>query len=115
MRVTYLGPMLLGLKHPALAGLDPNYFDPSAFAVEVSEDAGCKGPIMESDVLIAEERDCTLHEDLVIVRYEEQYQLMRAFRLGMDLRYISLNGGDSFFAGPERLMGVVVRQLRQYS
>ncbi|MGJ8514606.1 hypothetical protein R84981_001200 [Carnimonas sp. R-84981] len=114
MRVRYLGPMLLGIDHPALAGLSPDHFSPNAFAVEVREDAGCDGPIIEGDVLIAEERGSVLHDDLVIVEQDDEYHLMRAFRLNNRVRLLSLSGSEGCWARSGEVKGVITRQLRQY-
>ncbi|MGJ8514664.1 hypothetical protein R84981_001139 [Carnimonas sp. R-84981] len=114
MHVNYLGPLQMGLDSPALAGLSPDHFSPCAFAVEVRAGEGCTGSIIEGDVLIAEERSCALHDDLVIAREADAYVLMRAFRVGGRVRYLSMCGGEGVWGGPDRLLGVVVRQIRQY-
>ncbi|OAZ99738.1 hypothetical protein [Halomonas sp. G11] len=55
MRVTYLGPAVVGIDHPAVAEMDRRKFTPSCFLVEISEEAHPGGPLMEGDVLVVDE------------------------------------------------------------
>ena len=38
MRVTYLGPAVVGVEHPAVAEMDRRKFSPSCFLVEISDE-----------------------------------------------------------------------------
>ncbi|SFH34975.1 LexA family protein [Modicisalibacter xianhensis] len=115
MRVTYLGPLIAGLQHPALHGYDLSHFSPSCFLVEVKEGAGLDGPLIEGDMLVVDEGRTPQHNDLVIALVEEEQCLFHAFRIGGSLLLIPPRGRDG--AVPARwvdLRGVVVSQARRY-
>ena len=113
MRLTYLGPALLGHDHPALEGLDARRLPPSCYLVEVSEDAGVEGEIIEGDVLVIDEARPVQHGDLVAVQGEEALRLCRSHRIGGRFRLVCTAGPrESFFARQEDCRGVVVRQAR---
>ncbi|MAM57350.1 MAG: hypothetical protein CMN25_08455 [Salinicola sp.] len=114
MQVQYLGPLMMGLGHPALFGYDLERFPASCFAVELKEGAGLDGPLIEGDVLIADESRMIGNEDLTIAKVEGEHLLARAWRIGGRLRLIPLQGRESVFAREEMLLGVVVSQARSY-
>ncbi|MEA3250567.1 MAG: hypothetical protein U9Q35_03150 [Pseudomonadota bacterium] len=47
MIVNYLGPLSAGIDHPGLHGYDLSQFAPSCYLVEIGEDAGVDGPLIE--------------------------------------------------------------------
>ncbi|MCL7930974.1 hypothetical protein [Halomonas llamarensis] len=55
MRVNYLGPVVVGVEHPAMAEMDSRRFPPSCFLVEISEEALPGGEVLEGDVLVVAE------------------------------------------------------------
>ncbi|MAP35059.1 MAG: hypothetical protein CME75_04560 [Halomonas sp.] len=55
MRVSYLGPAVVGVEHPAVAEMDRRKFSPSCFLVEISDEVPPGGPWMEGDVLVVDE------------------------------------------------------------
>lgn len=113
MRLIYLGPALPGHDHPALERLDPRRLPPSFYLVEVSEDAGVDGEIIEGDVLVIDESRPVQHGDLVAVQGEDALRLCRSHRIGGRVRLVCTAGPrESFFARPEDCAGVVVRKLR---
>lgn len=114
MQVQYLGPLMMGLGHPALAGYDLKSFPPSCFAVELREGAGLDGPLIEGDVLIADEGRMANNDDLAIAKVEGEHLLARVWRIGGRVRLIPLSGRESLFAREEMLLGVVVSQARRY-
>lgn len=115
MRVNYVGPLVLGIKHPALAGYDLTQFTPTCYLVEVSEDAGVEGPLVEGDLLVVDEAKIVQHADLVIVERDQEFSLYSSMRIGGRMRLIPPFGPDgSFFAKPDEVRGVVVSQARRY-
>lgn len=78
MLLHHLGPALLGHDHPALEDLDARRLPPSCYLVEVSEDAGVNGEIIEGDVLEVGEAHPVQHGDLVVVQGEESLRLCRS-------------------------------------
>ncbi|MEC9483134.1 MAG: hypothetical protein UMU75_07375 [Halomonas sp.] len=111
MRVTYLGPLIAGLQHPALQGYDLSQFSSTCFLVEVKEDAGLEGPLIEGDLLVVDEGRAPQHNDLVIALVEQQQCLFHAFRIGGSLLLIPPRGkSDSIPAQWLDLRGVVVSQ-----
>ncbi|WP_144076917.1 hypothetical protein [Salinicola socius] len=114
MQVQYLGPVMMGLGHPALTGYDLSSFPASCFAVELKAGAGFDGPLIEGDVLIADEDRMIGNEDLTIAKVEGEHLLARAWRIGGRVRLIPLHGRESLFAREEMLLGVVVSQARRY-
>ncbi len=77
MQVQYLGPLMMGLGHPALTGYDLGSFPPSCFAVELKKGAGFNGPLIEGDVLIADEDRLATNDDLAIAKVEGEHLLAR--------------------------------------
>ncbi|WP_110678812.1 hypothetical protein [Salinicola sp. RZ23] len=114
MQVQYLGPLMLGLGHPALRGYDLNSFPPSCYAVELGPAAGFEGPLIEGDVLIVDEDRLPTHEDLIVAKLEGEHLLGRVWRIGGRVRLIPLQGHESLFVTGEVLRGVVVSQARRY-
>lgn len=113
MRVNYLGPACMDIEHPALEGLDAVALSPSCYLVEVSEEAGVDGPLIEGDVLVVDEARRAQHADLVVVEMEGEQRLYRSHRIGGGLRLLPTVGPRvSIVAGPTNLRGVVVRQAR---
>lgn len=115
MRVNYLGPAMLGIKHPALEGYDLSGFPPSCYVVEVSEEAGVNGPLMEGDLLVVDEQRPVGHADLVVVDLEGEQRLFKSHRIGGRLRLMPTVGPkESLWARRSDLRGVVVSQARRY-
>ncbi|QOR38220.1 hypothetical protein HNO52_06620 [Billgrantia diversa] len=63
--MNYLGPLCAGM-HPAMEGLNLKHFRASCYLVEVSDEAGVNGPIMEGDQLVVDEARPVRHADLVV-------------------------------------------------
>ncbi|SDK78115.1 hypothetical protein SAMN05661010_00060 [Modicisalibacter muralis] len=115
MVVNYLGPLVAGIDHPALRGYDVNQFAPSCYLVEIGEEAGVDGPLIEGDVLVVDEARTAQHDDLVIVDCDEEQRLYQAFRLGGSLLLIPpRDRSGSIRARQNMLRGVVVSQARRY-
>lgn len=115
MRLNYLGPACLGINHPALEGYDLSYFRPSCFLVEVSEEAGVGGPLMEGDLLVVDEQKPAQHADLVVVELDGEQRLFSSHRVGGRMRLIPTAGPrESIWARQCDLRGVVVSQARRY-
>lgn len=112
MRVNYLGP-LQGMQHPALSGRDVSDHPPSCYLVEVSDEAGVDGPVIEGDVLVVDESRPVEHAGLVVVEIESQYRLYRSHRIGGSYRLMPACGGQGHFARVHDCRGVVVQHLRQ--
>lgn len=113
MRVNYLGPAL-GLDHPALDELDARRLPPSCYLVEVSDEAGVDGEIIEGDVLVVDEARPVQHGDLVVVATDEAYRLFQGHRIGGAVRLTSANGGqEGRFSHQVDCRGVVVHQARE--
>lgn len=115
MRVTYLGPMLLGTDHPVLEGVDVRRFPSSCFLVEVSDGSGVSGPLMEGDVLVVDEARTIGHADLVVAEVEQEYRLFHSHRIGGRFRLLPTAGGQGHFANVQHCRGVVIRQTRMYA
>ncbi|SDK67388.1 hypothetical protein [Billgrantia gudaonensis] len=116
MRVIYLGPLVAGMKHPALAGYDLSQFAPSCYLVEVGEDAGVCGPVIEGDLLVVDEARPAQHADLVVVEREGEQRLFKGHRIGGRIRLIPTVGPrESVWARQSDLRGVVVSQARRYA
>lgn len=112
MRLQYLGPALPGHDHPALEDLDARRLPPSCYLVEVTEDAGVDGEIIEGDVLVIDEARPVQHGDLVAVQGEDALRLCRSHRIGGRFRLMRTAGPpEGFFARPEDCRGVVVRRV----
>lgn len=110
MRVTYLGPAVLCHDHPALENQDMNQYPPSCYLVEVSDEAGVDGPVIEGDVLVVDEARPVQHGDLVVVHCEESLRLCRSHRVGGRFRLMRTAGPrESFFAQRSECRGVVVK------
>ncbi|SDG22178.1 hypothetical protein SAMN05216571_106155 [Onishia taeanensis] len=115
MRVNYLGPVCMGIEHPALDGYDLTRFGLSCFLVEVSAEAGVAGSLIEGDLLVVDEQKPAQHDDLVIVEVEGEQRLFSSLRVGGRLRLIPTAGPrESIWARQAQLRGVVVRQARRY-
>jgi hypothetical protein len=110
MKVTYLGPCLL-TEHPAVADLE-SCRRPSCYLVEVSDEAGVEGAIIEGDVLVVDEAQPVQHADLVVVEVEAQLRLFKGHRIGGAVRLIPAGGGGGHFAQPQACRGVVVEKRR---
>jgi SOS-response transcriptional repressor LexA len=114
MRVNYLGPACLGIDHPALEGYDLSGFKPTCYLMEVSEDAGVGGPLMEGDLLVVDEQKPAQHADLVVELDGEQ-RLFSSHRIGGRMRLMPTAGpSESIWARQSDLRGVVVSQARRY-
>ncbi|MCI0508625.1 hypothetical protein C8E00_103477 [Chromohalobacter marismortui] len=115
MRVHYVGPLVAGLDHPVMRGYDASQFSPSCYLVEVSEEAGVNGPLMEGDLLIVDEQKPAGHADLVVVDLEGEQRLFKSHRIGGRLRLMPTVGPkESLWARRSDLRGVVVSQARRY-
>lgn len=112
MRLTYLGPLALGLDHPALAGVACDDYSPNCFAVEASSDAGVDGQVIEGDVLVVDESHSLGHDDLVVVEMDDALLLYRTFRIGPRFRLLPPNGGTGLMATARMVRGVVVHHAR---
>lgn len=113
MRLQYLGPALLGHDHPALASLEDRQWPPSCYLVEVGEDAGVDGEIIEGDVLVVDESRPVQHGDLVVVQADEALRLCRSHRIGGRFRLTRMAGPqESLWARQSECRGVVVETAR---
>ena len=112
MRVTYLGPAVVGVEHPAVAEMDRRKFPPTCFLVEISEEAHPGGPWMEGDVLVVDEARSYGHADLVVAEVEGEYRLFKTHRVGSRCRLLPPLGGEGCFITATQFRGVVVRQAR---
>ncbi|MCK0744128.1 hypothetical protein [Chromohalobacter nigrandesensis] len=116
MRVNYLGPLIKrrGATHPAMRGYDISQFPPGCYLVEVSEDAGVEGPIIEGDVLVVDEQRPAQHADLVVMDWQGETLLFSSHRIGGRLRLMPTAGPrESLWARQSDLRGVVVSQARR--
>ncbi|SFT96568.1 hypothetical protein [Halomonas saccharevitans] len=111
MKVNYLGPCL-AVDHPALAELDHEPLPVSCYLVELSEEAGVEGPLIEGDVLVVDEARPVQHGDLVVVETGEGLGLFKSHRIGGRFRLLPASGGEGRGADPEVCRGVVVRKAR---
>jgi DNA polymerase V len=111
MKVNYLGPACL-IEHPALADMMASQLPPSCYLVEVSDEAGVEGPVIEGDVLVVDEERPVQHADLVVVEVESQFRLYKSHRVGGRCRLVPASGVRGHFAQPQACRGVVVDQLR---
>ncbi|EWH00554.1 LexA family protein [Halomonas sp. BC04] len=115
MRVNYLGPLCAGI-HPAMEGYNLGQFPPSCYLVEVSDEAGVSGPIMEGDLLVVDEAKTVGHADLVVAEFEGEQRLFRTHRIGGAYRLLHTVGPkNSIIARARDLRGVVVSQARRYA
>lgn len=112
MRLIYLGPVTLGIDHPALDGVDCAGYSRSCFAVEVTTEAGVHGPVIEGDVLLVDEARSLGHDDFVVVEMDDALHLYRTFRVGSRYRLLPPNGGTGLMATSRMVRGVVVHQAR---
>lgn len=112
MRLTYLGPVSMGIDHPALTGVDCAGFSASCFAVEASSEAGISGAVIEGDVLLVDEVRNLGHDDLVVVEMDDALHLYKTFRVGPRFRLLPPNGGTGLMATARMVRGVVVHQAR---
>lgn len=112
MRIHYLGPLCLGIKHPALAGHELSNYPTSCYLVEVSAEAGVDGPVIEGDVLVVDEARAPGHADLVVAEMEGEQRLFRTHRIGGAFRLLPTAGPrHSLTARARDLRGVVVKQV----
>ncbi len=115
MRVNYVGPLCAGV-HRAMEGYDLKQFPPSCYLVEVSEEAGVSGPIMEGDVLVVDEAKPVCHADLVVAEFDGEQRLYQTHRIGGAYRLLPTAGPrHSVIARVSDLRGVVVSQARRYA
>ncbi|RAH37538.1 hypothetical protein [Halomonas sp. SL1] len=113
MRLTYIGPVLPGHDHPVLEELNARRLPPSCYLVEVGEDAGVDGEIIEGDVLVIDEARPVQHGDLVVVQGEDSLRLCRSHRVGGRFRLMRTSGPkESFFARQPDCRGVVINLKR---
>ncbi|MFI2817897.1 LexA family protein [Vreelandella piezotolerans] len=112
MRLKYLGPLAIGIDHPALLGVDCDGYSPNCFAVEVGPEAGVHGAVIEGDVLVVDESHSLGHDDLVVVEMDDALYLYKAFRVGARYRLMPLNGGNGLMATARMVRGVVVQTKR---
>ena len=112
MRLTYLGPLAIGIDHPALNDVDCDSYSPSCFAVEVGPDAGVGGSVIEGDVLVVDESHSLGHDDLAVVEMDDALHLYRVFRVGSRYRLLPPSGGNGLMATARMVRGVVVHQAR---
>lgn len=111
MRVEYLGP-LLGAVHPALEGVEVRGYGPGCYLVEVSDEAGVDGLVIEGDCLVVDEARPVQHGDLVVVEVEREYRLFVSHRIGGRFRLLPAGGGQGHFAHRSMVRGVVVHRER---
>ncbi|MGJ7459337.1 hypothetical protein [Halomonas sp. RA08-2] len=111
MKVNYLGPVGL-VDHPALAMTAAEFLPASCFLVEVSDEAGVEGPVIEGDLLVVDELRPVQHSDLVVVEVENQYRLFKSHRIGGRYRLLPASGGRGHFAQYMSCRGVVTHHLR---
>ncbi|PAU76751.1 LexA family transcriptional regulator [Halomonas salipaludis] len=111
MKVNYLGPAGL-VANPALEGLFIGELTPSCYLVEVAEEAGVSGPLIEGDVLVVDEARVAQHADLVVVEIEQEYRLFRSHRIGGGYRLLPACGGSGMPARNKQCRGVVVQCQR---
>ncbi|WP_046079981.1 LexA family protein [Halomonas sp. HG01] len=115
MRLHYLGPALTGHDHPALEALDVRRLPPSCYLVEVGDEAGVDGEIIEGDVLVIDEARPVQHGDLVAVQGEDSLRLCRSHRIGGRFRLMQTAGPqESTWARQSDCRGVVVHSARAY-
>ncbi|MEO1852727.1 hypothetical protein [Chromohalobacter sp.] len=115
MRVHYVGPLVAGLDHPAMRGYDASQFPPSCYLVEIGDEGGIEGPLIEGDVLVVDEQRPVGHADLVVVDLEGEQRLFKSHRIGGRLRLMPTVGPkESLWARRSDLRGVVVSQARRY-
>ena len=112
MRLSYLGPITMGIEHPALVGVDCDGYSPNCFAVEVGPEAGVQGAVIEGDVLVVDEARSLGHDDLVVVEMDDALHLYKTFRVGSRYRLLPPNGGSGLMATARMVRGVVVHQAR---
>ncbi|WP_416139056.1 hypothetical protein ACM26W_01200 [Halomonas sp. HK25] len=113
MKLHYIGPLCAGVSHPALAMLDPDCLPASCYLVEVSDEAGVEGPLIEGDVLVVDEARPIQHGNLVVMAVEGQCRLFNSHRIGGGFLLLPTVGPrESIVAREEDCAGVVVRQVR---
>lgn len=112
MRLNYLGPLALGVDHPALVGVDGAAYGPGCFAVEVGCGGCLEGEVIEGDVLVVDEARRLAHDDLVVVEVEQTLRVFKTFRVGPRFRLLPLQGGEGVMATARMVRGVVIDQVR---
>lgn len=108
MRLTYLGPLTLGIDHPAMGAIDCAGLPGSCFAAEAGCEAGIDGDVIEGDLLLIDERRTPHHGDLVAIEADGRLCLRRAHRIGGGFYLVPLAGGGGTMANRRMLRGVVV-------
>lgn len=114
MKVNYLGPVGF-VEHPALEDESASAMPLSCYLVEVSDEAGVEGPVIEGDVLVVDEAQPVQHADLVVVEVEAQLRLFRSHRIGGRCRLLPASGGEGRPVRRSEFRGVVVRRARMYA
>ncbi|MBY5969902.1 hypothetical protein [Halomonas denitrificans] len=110
MRVNYLGPAIPGLTNPCVSTLGIKDISPRCYLVEVSDEAGIDGEIMEGDVLVVDESAPLCHGDLAVLEVERQLRLFYSHRIGGSHYVMEVGGGDEMFAKVKDFRGVVVQR-----
>jgi len=112
MKVTYLGPVVAIADHPAIQEMPVSDLPASCFLVEVSDEAGVDGEIIEGDVLVIDENRIPEHGDLVLGCDEGDMRIYHSHRIGGFLRLIPVGGGHSVTVSVIDCTGVVIRHSR---
>ncbi|MGM0535529.1 MAG: hypothetical protein ACQER5_05580 [Pseudomonadota bacterium] len=102
----------MAVDHPALAELAHEPLPVSCYLVELSEEAGVEGPLIEGDVLVVDESRPVQHADLVVVETCEGLGLFKSHRMGGRFRLLPASSGEGLQANPEVCRGVVVDHVR---
>lgn len=112
MRVTYLGPALREFLPPSL-DLNAGLLSSSRYLVEVMDEAGVDGKVIEGDVLVVDESRPVQHDDLVIVQAEDALRIFRSHRMGGQMLLIpTVRPSESVFAYRSDCRGVVIHRAR---
>ncbi|MBY5930802.1 hypothetical protein KUV86_16975 [Halomonas sp. DP8Y7-3] len=112
MRVHYLGPALPEFL-PQSIELDANLLSPMRYLVEVHDEAGVEGDVIEGDLLVVDESRPIQHDDLVIVQSEDALRVFRCHRMGGRLLLIpTVRPSESVFAYRSDCRGVVIHRAR---
>lgn len=112
MQVRYLGPLVAGVGYPVPLGCELTQFAPSCYLVEVSDEAGVDGPVIEGDCLVVDESRPVQHGDLVVAEIDREYRLFISHRIGGRFRLLPAGGGQGHFAHRSMVRGVVVHRER---
>lgn len=112
MRVHYLGPAFPGLTEPCVSTLGIQDVSADHYLVEVSDEAGVEGEVIEGDVLVVDESKVLQHGDLAILEVEKQLRLFRSHRVGGAHFMSEVGGGFGLYAKVRDFRGVVVCKRR---